>query len=67
MIGIKDKFTSLHLFTQFFSVNITDGTQSPILGEGVVQDTPSLNLKKCVICFKISYKLVIHQPVYQTT
>jgi len=45
MTGIKDKFTSLHLFTQFSSVNIADGTQSPVVGDGVVQATPSLNLK----------------------
>jgi len=28
MTDIKDKFISLHLFTQFFSINIADGTQS---------------------------------------
>ena len=39
MTGIKDKFTSF--------VNIGNGTQSHILGDGVVQDTLSLNLKNC--------------------
>ena len=39
MTGIKDKFTSF--------VNIVTGTQSPILGDGVVQATLSLNLKNC--------------------
>ena len=34
MTGIKDKFTYLHLFTQFSSVNTSDGTQSPVLGDG---------------------------------
>ena len=43
--GIKDKFTSLHLFTQFSSVNIADGIQSPVLGDRIVQATLSLNLK----------------------
>ena len=44
MTGIKDKFTSLHLFTQFSSVNMVDGTQSPVLGDGVVQATLSFNM-----------------------
>ena len=35
MTGSKNKFTSLHLFTKISSVNIADGTQSPILGDGV--------------------------------
>jgi len=34
--GIKDKFTSLHLSTKISSVNIADGTQSPVLGDRVV-------------------------------
>jgi len=34
--GIKNKFTFLHLFIQFSSVNIVDGTQSPVLGDKVV-------------------------------
>ena len=46
-------------------MNIPDVTQSPVLGDGVVQVTPSLS-NKCVICFKIFDKFVIHQPVYQT-
>ena len=66
MTCIKDKFTSLHLATQFSSINIIDGTQSLVLGDGAVQATPSLNLKN-VICFKVSCKLVIYQLVYQTT
>jgi len=56
MTGIKDKFTSSHFFTQFSSVNIVDGTQSPVLSDGVVQATPFLNLKNvlCVLKFSIS-------------
>ena len=58
MTGIKDKFTSLHLSTQFSSVNIVDGTQSPILGDGVVQVTPSLNLKNLLYVPKFSVSLL---------
>jgi len=58
MTGIKDKFTSLHLFTQFSSVNIVDGTQSPILGDGVVQATPSLNLKNMLYVPKFHVSLL---------
>jgi len=44
MTGIKDKFISIHLFNKLFFVNIADGIQSPVLGDGVVQATPSFNL-----------------------
>ena len=58
MTGIKDKFTSLHLFTQFSSVNIADGTQSPVLGDEVVQVTPSLNLKNVLYVPKFPVSLL---------
>ena len=58
MIGIKDKFTFLHLFTQFSSINITDGTQSPVLGDGVVQATLSLNLKNVLYVLKFLVNLL---------
>ena len=50
MTDIKDKFIYLHIFTQFSYVNIVDGniadgTQSSVLGDGVVQATLFLNLK----------------------
>jgi len=44
MTGIKDKFISLHISNEFPSVNIVDGTQCVVLGNKVVQATPSLNL-----------------------
>jgi len=34
MVGIKNKFISLHLSNQFSSINVADGTQYPILGNG---------------------------------
>ena len=44
MTGIKKKFVSLNLSNKFLSVSIIDGTQSLVLGNGVVQGTPSLTL-----------------------
>jgi len=44
MTGIKQKFVSLNLSSVYLSVKIADGTQSPVLGNGVVQVTPSLTL-----------------------
>jgi len=58
MIGIKDKFTSLHLFTQFSSVNIADGTQSSVLGDRVVHATPPLNLKNVLYFLKFPVNLL---------
>ena len=58
MIGIKDKFNFLHLFTKISSVNIADGTQSLVLGDGVVQATPSLNLKNVLYVLKFSVSLL---------
>jgi len=57
MTSIKDKFTSLHLFTQFSSVNIADGTQSHVFGDGVVWATPSLNLKNVLYVPKFPVSL----------
>ena len=54
MTGIKDKFTSLHLSSKFPSVNIADGTQSPLLGDGIVQATSSLNLTNVLYVPKFS-------------
>jgi len=58
MTGIKDKFTSLHLSTQFSSVNITASTQSSVLGDVVVQATPSLNLKNVLYVPKFPISLL---------
>jgi len=58
MTGIKNKFTSIHLFTQFSSVNIANGTQSPVLDDGVVHATPSLNLKNILYVLKFSVRLL---------
>ena len=41
---IKQKFVSLNIFNKFPLVNIADGTQSSVLGNGVVQAIPSLTL-----------------------
>jgi len=58
MPGIKDKFTFSHLSTQFSSVNIADGTQSHVLGDGVAQATPSLNLKNVIYVPKFLVSLL---------
>ena len=58
MTGIKDKFTSLHLSTQFSSVNIADVTQSLVLGDRVVQTTPSMNLKNVLYVPKFHVSLL---------
>jgi len=58
MTGIKDKFTFLHLFTQFSSVNIADDTESPVLGDEAVQATPSLNLKNVLYVLKFLVSLL---------
>ena len=58
MTGIKDKFTSLHFSTKFSSVNVVDGTQSPVLGDGVVQVTLSFNLKNVLYVPKFSVNLL---------
>jgi len=57
-IGIKDKFTSIHLSTKISSVNIADGTQSPVLGDGVIQATPFLNLKNVLYILKFPISLL---------
>ena len=44
MTCIKQKFISLNLFNKFPPVNITDGTQSLVSGNRIVQDTPTLIL-----------------------
>ena len=58
MINIKDKFISLHLFNQFPSVNIVDGTQSLVPGDIVVQATLSLNLTNVLYVPKFSVSLL---------
>jgi len=44
MTGITQKFVSLNISTIHSSVKIADGTHSPVVGNGVVQATPSLTL-----------------------
>ena len=44
MTSITQKFVSLNMSTAHPSVKILDGTHSPVLGNGIVQDTPFLNL-----------------------
>ena len=58
MTGIKDKFTFLHPSIQFSSVNIVDGTQSSVLDDGVVQATPSWNLKNVLYFLKFPVSLL---------
>jgi len=68
MTGIKDKFMSLHLSNKFSSVTIVDGTQSPVLGDRVVQATSSLNLTIVLYVLKFPVKLLsISQFTKQTT
>ena len=54
---IKDKFISLYFFNQFPSINIVDGTQSPVFGNRVAQVTPSLNLTNMLYVLKFSVSL----------
>ena len=44
MTDIKQKFVSVNLSSVHPSVKIANGTQSPVLGNGVVQVNPSLTL-----------------------
>ena len=44
MTGIKQEFASLNLSRAHPSVKIADGTHSFVLGNGIVQATPSLTL-----------------------
>jgi len=44
MTGITQKFVSLNMSTAHPSIKITDGTHSPVLGNGIIQATPSLTL-----------------------
>ena len=44
MTCIKQKFVSLNMSSVHPSVKIAYGTHSPVLGNGVVQATPSLTL-----------------------
>jgi len=44
MSSITQKFVSLNMSTVHPSVKIVDGTYSSVLGNGVVQATPSLTL-----------------------
>lgn len=44
MTGIKEKFHSLSFSDKFPSVHIVDGSFTPVLGDEVVQATPSLTL-----------------------
>ena len=58
MVGIKNKFISLHLSNQFSSFNIADGTQFHVLGNGVVLATPSLNLTNVLYVSKFPGSLL---------
>jgi len=52
MTGIKQKFISLKFSNTYPSVKIADDTQSPVLGNEIIQATPSLTLTD--VCSKIS-------------
>jgi len=58
MTGIKQKFVSLNLSNVYPSVKIADGTQSPVLGNGVVQGTPSLTLTDVLYAPKFPVSLL---------
>jgi len=49
MTGTKQKFVSLNLSRVHPSVKIVNGTHSLVLGNGIVQATPSLTLTD-VLC-----------------
>jgi len=55
MTGITQKFISLNMFIAQPSVKITDGSHSPVLGDGVVQATLSLTLTDVLYVSMISY------------
>ena len=57
MTHIQNKFDSLHLSNKFSSVNIADGTQSPVLGNGVVHATSSLTLADVLYVLKFLVSL----------
>ena len=58
MTGIKKKFISVNLSNKFSSVNIVDGTQSHVLGNGVIQATPSLAFTDVLYVPKFSVSLL---------
>jgi len=57
----------MHLSTQISSVNIANGTQSSVLGDEVVQGTPSLNLKNVLYVPKFSVSLLSISQFIKTT
>jgi len=58
MTGIKQKFVSLNLSNTFPQVNLADGTQSPLLGNEIVQTTPSLTLIDVIFVPKFPVSLL---------
>ena len=58
MTDIKDKFISLHLSNEFPSVNIVDGTKSPVLSNEVVHATLSFNLPNVLYVSKFPISLL---------
>ena len=62
MTGIKQKFVSLNFSNKFPLVNIADGIQSPILGNGVVQVTSSLTLTDVFLNFLLACYLLVSLP-----
>ena len=68
MTDIKQKFVSLKLSNKFSTVNIADGTQSPVLSNGVVQATLPLTLTDVLFVPKFSISLLsISQFIYIIT
>ena len=63
MTGIKQNFVSLNLSNVHPSVKIIDGTQSSVLGNGVVQAIPSLTLTDAYI-FQDFLLVSVYQSVY---
>ena len=58
MTSIKQKIISLNLSNKIPSVNIVNDTQSPVLGNGIVQTTPSLTLTVLLYVPKFSVGLL---------
>jgi len=68
MTGIKQKSVSLNYSNKFRSVNIADGSQSPVLGNRVVRATLSLTLIDVLYVLKFLVSLLsISQFTKQNT
>jgi len=58
MTSITYKFAFLNMSPAYPSVKIVDGTHSPVLGNGVVQATPSLTLTNVLYVLRFLISLL---------